>query len=98
MNMLPYCEVYILIYHSTVKCVLIYKPYYDVYMLVYRPFIEALVRFQNATDSFLEGGGNQSINVVLYGGELGSVATVEVYIDDGTTSKCTVYYAIAKIK
>ena len=37
--------------------------------------------------TFSEGGGNQSITVILGGGQLSQSEYVEVYIDDGTTSK-----------
>ena len=37
--------------------------------------------------TFSEGGGNQSITVILGGGQLSQSEDVEVYIDDGTTSK-----------
>ena len=45
------------------------------------------VRFAMGQAIFSEGGGNQSITVILGGGQLSQSEDVEVYIDDGTTSK-----------
>ena len=46
----------------------------------------AEVRFAMGQATFSEGGGNQSITVII-GGQLSQSEDVEVYIDDGTTSK-----------
>uniref|UniRef100_A0A1X7T643 SRCR domain-containing protein n=1 Tax=Amphimedon queenslandica TaxID=400682 RepID=A0A1X7T643_AMPQE len=43
------------------------------------------VRFAIGQATFSEGGGNQSITVILGGGQLSQSEDVEVYIDDGTT-------------
>ena len=42
--------------------------------------------------TFSEGGGNQSITVILGGGQLSQSEDVEVNIDDGTNSKFRIIY------
>ena len=43
--------------------------------------------------TFFEGGGNQTITVILQIGQLASIQNAEVYIDDGTDSmSSTLYY------
>ncbi|XP_019860401.1 PREDICTED: uncharacterized protein LOC109588725, partial [Amphimedon queenslandica] len=46
---------------------------------------QAEVRFAMGQATFSEGGGNQSITVILGGAQLSQSEDVEVYIDDGTT-------------
>ena len=58
---------------------------YKTLCLVYHTEVE--VRFAMGQAIFSEGGGNQSITVILGGGQLSQSEDVEVYIDDGTTSK-----------
>uniref|UniRef100_A0A1X7U4D3 Calx-beta domain-containing protein n=2 Tax=Amphimedon queenslandica TaxID=400682 RepID=A0A1X7U4D3_AMPQE len=47
---------------------------------------QAEVRFAMGQATFSEGGGNQSITVILGGAQLSQSEDVEVYIDDGTTN------------
>uniref|UniRef100_A0A1X7TCU3 Calx-beta domain-containing protein n=1 Tax=Amphimedon queenslandica TaxID=400682 RepID=A0A1X7TCU3_AMPQE len=47
---------------------------------------QAEVRFAMGQATFSEGGGNQSITVILGGGQLSQEQTIEVYIDDGTSN------------
>ena len=53
---------------------------------------EVEVRFAMGQATFSEGGGNQSITVILGGGQLSQSEDVEVYIDDGTSSKFILSY------
>ena len=53
-------------------------------------YTEVKVRFAMGQARFSEGGGNQSITVILGGGQLSQSEDVEVYIDDGTTSRFNV--------
>ena len=46
----------------------------------------AEVRFAIGQANFFQGGGNQTITVILQNGQLASNQNVEVYIDDGTDS------------
>ena len=46
----------------------------------------AEVRFAIGQATFSEGGGNQTITVILQNGQLANNQNVEVYIDDGTDS------------
>ncbi|XP_019856295.1 PREDICTED: uncharacterized protein LOC109584841 [Amphimedon queenslandica] len=46
---------------------------------------QAEVRFAMGQTTFSEGGGNQSITVILGGAQLSQSEDVEVYIDDGIT-------------
>ena len=56
---------------------------------------EVEVRFTMGQATFSEGGGNQSITVILGGGQLSQEQTMEVYIDDGTSSMFIVLYCIS---
>uniref|UniRef100_A0A1X7VF48 Calx-beta domain-containing protein n=1 Tax=Amphimedon queenslandica TaxID=400682 RepID=A0A1X7VF48_AMPQE len=47
---------------------------------------QAEVRFAMGQATFSEGGGNQSITVILGGAQLSQEQTIEVYIDDGTSN------------
>ncbi|XP_019858648.1 PREDICTED: uncharacterized protein LOC109586861 [Amphimedon queenslandica] len=47
---------------------------------------QAEVRFAIGQATFSEGGGNQSITVILGGGQLSQEQTMEVYIDNGTSN------------
>uniref|UniRef100_A0A1X7TNI5 Calx-beta domain-containing protein n=1 Tax=Amphimedon queenslandica TaxID=400682 RepID=A0A1X7TNI5_AMPQE len=49
-------------------------------------FRKAEVRFAIGQATFSEGGGNQSITVILGGGQLSQEQTMEVYIDNGTSN------------
>ena len=54
----------------------------------------AEVRFAIGQATFSEGGGNQTITVILQNGQLASNQNVEVYIDDGTDSMSSALYII----
>ena len=56
---------------------------------------EAEVRFAMGQATFSEGGGNQSITVILGGAQLSQNQTMEVYIDDGTSSMFIILYCIS---
>uniref|UniRef100_A0A1X7THJ8 Calx-beta domain-containing protein n=1 Tax=Amphimedon queenslandica TaxID=400682 RepID=A0A1X7THJ8_AMPQE len=47
---------------------------------------QAEVRFAMGQATFSEGGGNQSITVILDGAQLTQAQTMEIYIDDGTSN------------
>ena len=55
---------------------------------------EAEVRFAMGQATFPEEGGNQSITVILGGAQLGQEQTMEVYIDDGTSSMFIILYFV----
>ena len=54
----------------------------------------AEVRFAIGQATFSEGGGNQTIIVILQNAQLANNQNVEVYIDDGTDSMSCMYIII----